>query len=145
MLQYGKCCQRKCRKLLQKLEGRENNMEKLGEYPTEYLKDNVKRNLAIHQQFVVVNPAKRIVVYVIVTNWGIKFVGKAKCTPDDEWQENIGKDIARCRAHLKYQEWRQDQTSNIWENLDDWTADICNKSIDKQIELRKMLDNLIKT
>ena len=125
-------------------------LEKLGGYQTEYLKQSVKRNLAIHQQFAIVNPAKRVCAYVIVTNWGTKFVGKAKCLPDDEWQENIGKDLARYRAHLKYQEWRQDEISKIWENLDDWTADICNKASDKKFEITTqilaiILDNPAKT
>ena len=43
----------------------------------------------------------------ILTNWGNKeFVGVAKCHPEDEFDEEIGKRIAKLKALMKFNHYK---------------------------------------
>jgi hypothetical protein len=52
-----------------------------------------------------INKDKGVVVCIITVDGfyqDLTFVGKASCSPEDEFDENLGKRIANLRAHIKY-------------------------------------------
>lgn len=49
----------------------------------------------------IVKPQDRVVVCVINSN-GVKCSGVARCHPNDKFNEDLGKEVARRRAIIKY-------------------------------------------
>jgi len=72
-----------------------------------------------------VNEAKRTVVCVISLDGEYEienFIGKAKCSPEDSWDEEKGKEIARLRAMIKVKSWVRKNKLDTIERID-WRID----------------------
>ena len=58
----------------------------------------------------------------ILTNWGHKeFVGVAKCHPEDEFDEEIGKRIAKLKSLMKFNHYKEMLIYSVIPNTEDVT------------------------
>lgn len=49
----------------------------------------------------IVNEKKRVITCILPGNIKDVYIGMSRCNPDDEWNEELGKDLARKRAIVK--------------------------------------------
>lgn len=76
----------------------------------------------------IVNEAKKTAVCVLevedlLGSWNsLRFTGKAKCSPEDQWNEETGKKIAYSRAYIKMKKC-------IIRMKHDWIHDLKNRQI----------------
>ena len=61
-----------------------------------------------------VNKEKRTIV-VIITEGSQSFIGKAKCSPNDSFDESKGKKIALKRAQIKFYKKQNESNISIWD------------------------------
>jgi len=113
-------------------------------YP--YVQVNVPDRIKFTEEYFV-NPIKRVVVCKLLVDNGctcfsdvIEYIGKAKCAPDDEFNDLIGKRLASRRARAKF----YNDISKSFTAVADYLADEVirwNQKADKNFDVLKDIED----